>query len=67
LEVVIGYNKHHTETCPKCLDRIEDDGSDADAPTMERLSPCCYRCPECECIVLSGWDRYKMSKRMTLT
>jgi hypothetical protein len=70
MEVVIGYPRNHNESCPKCAKRYEDQGLDPeDVPVMERLSPCCYRCPDeaCQCLVLAGWDRYKMSKRVALT
>lgn len=69
MEFIIGFPKNHHESCPKCAKHYEEQGLDLeDVPVMERLSPCCYRCPdeECRCIVLAGYDSYKMSKRLVL-
>lgn len=62
-EVIFPYNKEHSETCPVCV--TEDSDVETD-PIMLRRSPDIYQCEQCGLLVLAGYDRYKMGKRVIL-
>jgi len=60
-EIIFPYNKHHSEVCPVC----NPDDDDESVP-MVRRSPDVYQCESCGLLILAGFDRYKMGKRVML-
>lgn len=60
-EIIFPFNKQHSEICPVCV--TEDSEDD---PVMFRRSPDVYQCEACGLLILAGYDRFKMSKRVVL-
>lgn len=60
-EIIFPHNKHHSETCPVCTPEDDDE-----AVPMIRRSPDVYQCEECGLLILAGFDKYKMGKRIYL-
>lgn len=65
-EVIFPYRKDHSELCPVCVPADSPLNGSDDPPGMVRRSPDVYQCDVCGLLILAGYDRYKMGKRIIL-